>query len=104
MNERMEVKELERRYYALLQELFQVEQILGLALGYPRYADDPKNFPDATEFDGICVGEMTPGLLAEQMVQRLAKKEAELEELNQLWQERSEKIKNILAVVRRHHL
>lgn len=32
-------------------------QTLGRALGYPRYADDPANFPDAMDADGVCVGD-----------------------------------------------
>ena len=39
------------------QKVFQeVEQTLGKALGYPWYKDDQKNFPGATEVDGVCVG------------------------------------------------
>lgn len=64
---RMLVGELERRYNALLLETVETEQILGEALGYPRYSDDPKNFPDTTEADGVCVGEMTVALLAQQL-------------------------------------
>lgn len=33
------------------------EQIAGKALGYPWYKDDQKNFPGATEADGVCIGE-----------------------------------------------
>ena len=31
-------------------------QILGKVLGFPWYKDDQKNFPGATEEDGICQG------------------------------------------------
>ena len=31
-------------------------QALGRALGYPWFKDDQKNFPGATEADGVCVG------------------------------------------------
>ena len=72
MPERMMVKELEQKYNAMEQELYEVEQILGEALSYPRYCDDLQNFPDATEADGICVGEMTPAALAEQMAKEYA--------------------------------
>lgn len=57
-------------------ELHEVEQVLGKALGYPAYADDPKNFPGATEKDGVCVGEHTPATLALEMVERFKKLEA----------------------------
>lgn len=46
------------------EELEDIEQILGKALGYPWFKDDPKNFPTATEEDGVCVGIETPWSLA----------------------------------------
>lgn len=45
-------------------ETREIEQILGKALGYPWYKDDLKSFPDATEADGVCVGEHTTVTLA----------------------------------------
>lgn len=42
----------------------EIEQILGKALGYPWYKDDPKNFPNATEADGVCIGDHTAWSLA----------------------------------------
>jgi hypothetical protein len=42
----------------------EIAQILSKALGYPYYKDDPKNFPDATEADGVCVGDHTACTLA----------------------------------------
>lgn len=45
-------------------EEHKIEQILGKALGYPYYKDDPKNFPNATEADGVCVGVETAWSLA----------------------------------------
>lgn len=41
-------------YYKVENE---VCQTLGKALGYPWFKDDQKNFPGATEADGVCVGE-----------------------------------------------
>lgn len=52
-------------------ELWEVEQILGKALGYPWYKDDQKNFPGATEADGVCVGEHTVPTLAFEAARRL---------------------------------
>jgi hypothetical protein len=50
----------------------EIEQILGKALGYPRYCDDPKNFPGATEADGVCVGVEVAVTLALQAADRIA--------------------------------
>lgn len=35
----------------------EITQLCGKALGYPWFKDDQKNFPGATERDGVCVGE-----------------------------------------------
>ena len=48
----------------MIKESEEIEQILGKALGYPWYKDDPKNFPNATEADGVCVGPNTAASLA----------------------------------------
>ena len=55
------VTSLEEGY---IQNEHEIEQLLGKALGYPWYKDDPKNFPDATELDGVCVGEHSALTLA----------------------------------------
>lgn len=41
-----------------------IEQILGRALGMPRFCDDQKNWPGATDAAGVCVGEHTAVTLA----------------------------------------
>lgn len=50
----------------------EIEQILGAALGYPRYCDDQKNFPGATEADGVCVGYHVAETLATEAAARIA--------------------------------
>ena len=55
----------EKNLIAILKKEEQaIEQILGKALGYPWYIEDPKNFPNATEADGVCVGVETAWSLA----------------------------------------
>jgi hypothetical protein len=51
-------------YDACAKELNEVEQLLGKALNYFWYKDDQKNFPGATEKDGVCVGEHVPASIA----------------------------------------
>jgi hypothetical protein len=48
----------------MIKESEEIEQILGKALGYPWYKDDPTNFPNATEADGVCVSPNTAASLA----------------------------------------
>jgi len=73
----------------IAKEAHDVEQALGQALGYPWYKDDQKNFPGATERDGVCVGAHTPASIAEeaaQMITRLTSERQDLAEENgKLW-------------------
>ena len=53
-------------------------QMLGQALGYPRYKDDQKNFPGSTEADGVCVGDEVAETLAQQAAERIRGLETEV--------------------------
>ena len=53
---------------AIARQNQEIEQTCGKALGYPWFKDDQKNFPGATEADGVCVGEH----VAETIVAELA--------------------------------
>lgn len=57
------IAEIDRLRAAIAAQSHAIEQTLGKALGYPRFADDKKNFPDATG-DDVCVGEHTAETLA----------------------------------------
>ncbi len=69
--------EVDRLRQACSREDDAICQTLGKALGYPRYSDDPTNFPDATEADGVCVGPHVAVTLAQEAAERI--KELELE-------------------------
>ena len=58
---------------------FEIEQILGRALGYPRYADDQKNFPNSTDEDGVCVGEHVPETIAVEAANKILKLNADMQ-------------------------
>jgi hypothetical protein len=60
-------------------ECNEVEQTLGAALGMPWFKDDQKNFPGATEADGVCVGEHIPATIAMEAAQMIAQQQAMLE-------------------------
>ena len=47
------------------------EQELGKALGYPWYKDDQKNFPGATEHDGVCIGDSVAESIIAEAANRL---------------------------------
>lgn len=59
---------LKDKYY---QYAYEVDQTLGIALGYPYYANDQKNFPGATEADGVCTGEHVPESIASEAARRI---------------------------------
>ena len=69
-----------RKYQEEIQE---IEQILGKALGYPWFKDDPKNFPTATEADGVCVGVETAWSLAMIAADKIKELQGELFYQNQ---------------------
>src|ERR1700686_5062311 len=61
-----------KMYYDLSNE---VEQVLGKALGYPKYSDDQKNFPGTTEKDGVCVGEHVPESLLDEAAKQIPQRD-----------------------------
>lgn len=56
----------------------EVMQILGRALGYPKFVDDQVTFPGATDADGICPGDMVAEAMAEQAAARIRELVADL--------------------------
>jgi hypothetical protein len=62
----------------------EIEQILGKVLGYPYYKDDQKNFPDATEANGVCVGDNVPCSLAMEASNEISKLQARTPTYEQL--------------------
>jgi hypothetical protein len=63
--------EIERLRQSVMKENEAICQTLGQALGYPWFCDDPKNFPDATDLDGVCVGDHVAATLAQEAADRL---------------------------------
>lgn len=65
-----EVIELKRERYGYQWHIRECEQIAGKALGYPWYKDDQKNFPGATESDGVCIGEHVGDTIVAELAKR----------------------------------
>lgn len=73
------IKELEDTINKATRADYEIEQLLGKALGYPAYRDDPKNFPNVkSDDDSVCVGEHTPVTLAMEAQGKIATLEAVL--------------------------
>jgi hypothetical protein len=51
------IREADNILMKFMQDHAEIDQMCGKALGYPWYKDDLKNFPSATEADGVCTGE-----------------------------------------------
>lgn len=66
---------------AISRENDDVCQTLGKALGYPWFKDDQKNFPGATERDGVCVGEHVAASIAAEAAKRLVANETRIKAL-----------------------
>jgi hypothetical protein len=64
----------------MMKSLAEIDQVLGKALGYPRYADDPDNFPDVKN-DSVCTGEHTPVTIAHEAASKIESQRREIERL-----------------------
>ena len=74
--------EVERLRAACVKQDNAVGQTIAQALGgFPWYKDDKKNFPDATEADGVCVGEHTAETLAEAAAKEIKRLRAIVDKL-----------------------
>jgi uncharacterized coiled-coil protein SlyX len=62
--QREEIDKLQKQIVKMLREFQEIEQILGKALMYPWFKDDQCNFPNATEADGVAIGDHTAWSLA----------------------------------------
>ncbi len=63
-------------------EMEEIEQILGKALGYPWFKDDQENFPNATEADGVSVGDHTAWSLACEAADKIKEQKEEISGLH----------------------
>jgi len=59
----------------------EIEQTCGKALGYPWFKNDQKNFPGATEADGVCAGEHVPETIVSELAGKHQKAIAQRDEL-----------------------
>lgn len=69
-------KERLRKAYSIVND--EICQTLGKVLGYPWFKDDLKNFPDATEKNGVCVGEHVAETIAEEAAEHIKKNKSVL--------------------------
>lgn len=73
--------ELNRLRDAYAKEDRDICQIAGKVLGYPWFKDDLKNFPNATEEDGVCVGDHVAASIVAELADKLTTLRAEKDSL-----------------------
>lgn len=73
-------KEVARLRNACAKQNHEIEQTIARALGYPRYADDPKNWPDAAAENSpdVCAGDHVAETLAAEIAEKYAATQAEI--------------------------
>jgi len=69
-------EKIKRLRDGIAKQNMEIEQTCGKVLDYPWFKDDQKNFPGATEKDGVCVGDH----VAETIAAELARKYTEARE------------------------
>ena len=79
----------------MIKESQEIEQILGKALGYPWYKDDPTNFPNATEADGVCVAPNTAASLAMHAADKIKMMNIREQDKQKIIDEQREEIANL---------
>ena len=87
LNERIKLLE-----YGIARQNLEIEQTCGRVLDYPWFKDDQKNFPGATEKDGVCVGEHVAETIAAELArkyteakQRIKRLEEAVESIQEYW-------------------
>jgi hypothetical protein len=73
--------EIERLSAACSEQNDEIGQIAGKALGYPWFKDDQRNFPGATEENGVCVGEHVAESITLELANKYVQLKAERDEL-----------------------
>jgi hypothetical protein len=73
------IKQLELGKKLSMESDNRIEQAIGKVLGYPAYKDDQKNFPNATEANGVCVGDHVAESLVMELVGKFKELEAQLD-------------------------
>ena len=92
-SEAAKIKQLELGKKLSMESDNRIEQAIGKVLGYPAYKNDQKNFPNATEANGVCVGDHVAESLVMELVGRFKELEADIEELKILNQNNDKAIR-----------
>lgn len=61
------IERLTRECHGRANEMREAELAAGRALGYPAFKDDQKNFPGATDADGVCIGDHVTSTIVQEL-------------------------------------
>ena len=71
--------------HGIAKQNLEIEQTCGKALDYPWFKDDQKNFPGATEKDGVCVGEHVAETIAAELARKYTEAKERIKWLEEAW-------------------
>lgn len=92
--------ECERLRNACAKSNDEIGQVLAKALGYHWFKDDQKNFPGATEENGVCIGDHVAESLADEAAKGLVARDKEIERLREALKAATDMIDNCADVPR----
>jgi len=67
----------------IAKQSLEIEQTCGKVLDYPWFKDDQKNFPGATEKDGVCVGEHVAETIAAELARKYGEAKQRIKRLEE---------------------
>ncbi len=76
-------EKIKRLREGLLKQNQNIEQTCGKTLGYPWFKDDQKNFPGATEKDGVCVGDHVAETIAAELARKYTEAQKRIKRLEE---------------------
>ena len=71
--------------HGIAKQHLEIEQTCGKVLDYPWFKDDQKNFPGATEKDGVCVGEHVAETIAAELARKYTEAKDRIKRLEVAW-------------------
>jgi hypothetical protein len=76
---------IKRLEHGIAKQNLEIEQTCGRVLDYPWFKDDQKNFPGATEKDGVCVGEHVAETIAAELARKYTEAKQRIKRLEEAW-------------------
>jgi DNA repair exonuclease SbcCD ATPase subunit len=95
-------EKIKRLRDGIAKQNMEIEQTCGKALDYPWFKDDQKNFPGATEKDGVCVGDHVAETIAAELARKYTEAEKRIKRLEEAGDELTESSHSADDDIREH--